>query len=591
MPYVRQTAWQEFLSREKTSPIAPASLASWLALPCLLAAIGCTGELGASGGLGNGDDGTGGPGGPGSGINGDGDGDIDKTLLPPGAAATDIRRLRQSEFRNTVRDLLPALPATFDPGEDIPHDNHVELAFAVPGTVSSLEVNRFADMAEEALELLGAGSPGTLAQCDADEATCSQQFIVDFATAAFRRPPLPQEIENLTSLYASLRNNAEATFPISEALDVVVEALLQSPGFLYRWELGPQAPQGTDGIVKYTPVELASRLSFFLWNTGPDEELLDAARTGGLDDAEGIANQARRMMTMPEFDRGIGDFVTQWLEITGLPTIVKDSGVYPNFNPGLAQAMYEEAQVFARDVFRGPDPTVTNLLTSTTSRVSPELASYYGVSPSADGSIDLTGTRKGILMQGAVQAAKGNSYRTSPVRRGKFVLNRLLCENVPPPPPDAVVDLPPADPNLTLREQLAMHASAPSCANCHSTMDPLGLAFEHFDGAGAYRDLEGTLEIDASGSITFKGNTWAFHDANELIDFLVDDLAVQDCFALQWTRYALGRFEQDAEEGSVARILAAHRDAALDLSELVVAIVTSMPFTHRALREGEATSL
>lgn len=508
--------------------------------------------------------------------------------LPIGASATDLRRLRKVEFRNSVRAFLDQLPDDFDPAADLPRDNHVELAFAVPGTVSELEVKRFADLSQEAIERLGPQAPGSTYVCASDEDTCAREFIVKMATKAFRRPPLEGEVDDLLALYSRLRSDPEVTFEPTEALDIVVEALLQSPGFLYRWELGPQGPTLDGDLVKYGPYEIASRLSYFLWNSSPDEELLFDAESGILSTSRGVETQTRRMMADARFDRALGDFVTQWLEVTELPSIVKDTGVYPRFTPDLARAMYEEARAYTVGVFRSREPTFTHLLTGTSTIASPELASYYGATVGEDGVTDLSRTqRRGILTQGAVLAAKGNSYRTSPVRRGKFILNRLLCASVPPPPPDAVVDLPPAGPNLTLREQLAMHASAPSCNNCHGTMDPLGLAFEHFDGAGAYRETEGNLEVDASGQLKVDGESWTFDNSTDLIELLQGDEDVQDCFATQWVRYALGRFEQEKEAGAVAHVLGAHQDAGLDLSELIVAITTSKPFTHRALRAGE----
>ncbi len=560
-----------------------------------LLSASCTGSLGP--GLGDNDE-AGGPAKPNS---PDGYQETkDGKLLPISAGATGIRRLRRLELEHSVRDLLPALPGDFDVSRDIPKDNHVELAFAVPGTVSELEVNRFSDLAEEVLLELGTQSPGAMFSCSDPEAVCAERFVSTLAEKAFRRAPLAEEVADLMSLYESLRSDPEVSFSVPEALDVVVEALLQSPGFLYRWELGPQAPAldgaALDGaaalngaaLVKFTPSEMASRLSYFLWRSPPDEILREAAKAGLLATTEDVAAQTRRMLSDPRFDAALRDFVVQWLEISELPTIVKDSGVYPTFNLSLAQAMYDEAGSFMTEVFRSSTPTLDAVLTETATTVTPELAQYYGVALSADGKADLSTTaRKGILMQGAVLSAKGNSYRTSPVRRGKFILNRLLCEEVPPPPPDAVVDLPPAQPGLTLREQLAQHASSKACSNCHSTMDPLGLAFEHFDGAGAYRELEDSRPIDASGQLSIAGVDWEFDDAGELVDLLVDEPLVHECFALQWMRYALDRFEQSVEAGAAARIIEAHETAHLNITELVVAITTSKPFSHRTLSEGE----
>lgn len=553
------------------------AVAGTLALAVLPGLIACTGELGGTAFRGK-----------------DRDDEQLKDLrdggdVPaPSAAITELRRLRKVEFREALRELFPELPTALDPARDLPEDNHVEMAFAVPGTVSELEVNRFADAASESLAELGSDSLSAKEECLVQDIACARQLIESFAKRVFRRPPSEQELLDLEVLFVELWQNDRGDFEFIEALDVVVEALLQSPQFLYRWEQGPVGPQLDGELVRFGSYEMASRLSFFLWNAPPDEALMSAADAGRLVLREEVLAQTRRMMLDERFDRALGDFITQWLEVTDLPKIVKDPDVFPDFSLELAQAMFDEARQFTVAVFRSQEPTLTELLTSTNTRVSPILAEYYGVSVNDHGEADLSGTaRVGILSQGAMLSAKGNSYRTSPVRRGKFILNRLLCRNVPPPPPDAVVDLPPADPNLTLREQLAEHASAPACRNCHRVMDPLGLAFEHFDGAGAYREVEGSLEIDASGEVSISGTEVSFEDSTELLSWLVQDESVQDCFATQWTRYALGRFEQAEEAGALALILEEHKGAGLRLPALIEAIVTSKPFTHRALSAGE----
>lgn len=511
--------------------------------------------------------------------------------LPLSAAPSDLRRLGKLELGNSVRALLPALPGDAHPAADVPKDNNVALAFSLPGTVSEIEVKRFMDLGEEVLTRLGANAPSSSVVCGGDEATCARDFVADFAGRAFRRPATPGEVDDLMVLYDKLRTDPEMAFGFAEALDVLVEAILQSPGFLYRWERGPRAPQVEGELVKYDSYEMASRLSYFLWNTMPDEELLVAAQNDELATPDQVEAQTRRMIADARFDQTLGDFATQWLELSELPTILKDTNVYPAFVPGLGQAMLDEARAFVRDVFRSSSPTLDSLLHSTASRVSPELANFYGVAPSADGVVDLgPAGRQGILMQSGFLAAKGNSYRTSPVRRGKLVLNRLLCIDVPPPPPNAVLELPPPDPNLTLREQMAEHAASPGCATCHETMDPLGFAFEHFDGAGSYRELEGNLPIDATGSLEMGGDTWSFDGAPALIDELAKSREVHDCFARQWLRYALDRFEQPEEKGAVTALLNAHEESGLDWSELLVEITRSKPFSHRALRAGEVTT-
>jgi hypothetical protein len=188
-------------------------------------------------------------------------------------------------------------------------------------------------------------------------------------------------------------------------------------------------------------------------------------------------------------------------------------------------------------------------------------------------------------------AVKGNSYRTSPVRRGKFVLNRLLCETVPPPPPNVVPKLPPPDPTKTLREQMAQHRSVASCAVCHTSMDALGFAFEHFDGAGNYRVNDGGHPIDASGSVKLEdGTTIAFQDASGLAKGLAGSPVAQQCFVRQWLRYAIDRFEQDADAAAVTFLSNAYKSSGLDTRDLIVQVTKTLPFSHRALAQGEVIS-
>jgi hypothetical protein len=250
--------------------------------------------------------------------------------------------------------------------------------------------------------------------------------------------------------------------------------------------------------------------------------------------------------------------------------------------------MQAETLAFTRDVLRGPAPTFTSLLTANYTIAQPALAQYYGVAINASGHADLSGTgRLGLLTQASVMSVKGNSYRTSPVRRGKFVLNRMLCSSVPPPPANVVPDLPPPDKNKTVREQMADHRTNPTCAACHDTMDPLGFAFEHFDGAGKFRDLDGTQAIDTSGSFELDGAPVSFKDAAELAKLLAASPEAQHCFTRQWLRYALDRFEQDADGAAAKYLEDGYVAAGLDTRKLVVDVTRTLPFSHRAPAEGE----
>ena len=513
---------------------------------------------------------------------------------PAGATAgpTEIRRLSRQELTNTVRDLFPTLPAGFTDQLDIPDDNAVALAFAQPGTVSDLEVKRFMDLSESIITALGGKLPaGTITCVGADDTACARAFIASFGKRVYRRPVDAAEASDLLALYTKLRGDPDLAYGRDDALTIVVEAMLQSPGFLYRWERGLAAPLVDGHLIKFDSYEMASRLSYLLWRSMPDATLMAAADGNHLSTPEEVAAQAQRLLADPRADEALSDFVTQWLELGPLSTSLKDATAYPTFKPELLDSMRAETVALSRDVLRGGTPTLANLLTARYTFVDAPLAAYYGVTADATGRVDLGATgRLGLLTQGSVMSVKGNSYRTSPVRRGKFVLNRLLCSSVPPPPPFAVPELPAPDPTKTVRQQMAEHRANPACASCHGVMDPIGYGFEHFDGAGKFRQTDNNLPIDSSGTIALDGATVAFNDATELATALASSADVRDCFATQWLRYALGRFEQDADAATVQHLLDFYDQSGANTRDLIVEITRTLPFSHRAIAAGEVTT-
>jgi hypothetical protein len=517
-----------------------------------------------------------------------GTGTAGTAALPNAVAATSLRRLGKLELTNTLHDLFPALPANFAATNDLPVDNPVLLAFSIPGTVSDLEVKRFMDLAEATIAALGT-KPGAQVSCAGqDETACARAFVTAFAKRAFRRPLDAVEVDDLMGLYSTLRTDPELKYGLQDALNLVVQGILQSPGFLYRWERGLAAPLLDQDGVKYDAYEMASRLSYFLWKSMPDDALFAAADANKLGTPEDVATQARRLLDSPRADAMLAEFTSQWLELGPLATSLKDDVAYPTFKPPLLDSMRAETIAFSRSVFRGPTPTFANLLTARYTVVDAPLAAYYGVTRDATGRVDLTGTdRIGILTQGALMAVKGNSYRTSPVRRGKFILNRLLCTNIPPPPPEVVPELPPPDPKKTLRQQMAEHRTMASCAACHTTMDALGFAFEHFDGAGNTRTNDRGQAIDASDMVKLDGATVTFTDAAGLATALASSPQARECFAKQWVRFALDRFEQPGEAGAVQRLQSFYAQQGFDTRALIVEITKSLPFTHRAPAAGE----
>jgi hypothetical protein len=568
-----------------------------VAVGCLALAAGlsaCTGQVG--GASGTDEPGTSPGGGVGNG-NAAGPG-VASTTGQAGAATvgqSPLRRLGKTELRNTLRDLFPMLPATFDANIELPADNDIQLAFSLPGAVSDLEVKRFMDLAEAALTALGTRSPGAQVVCaaGADQTGCARTFVTSFGKLAFRRPLDPLEVDDLMALYTKLRTDPQMAYNLQDALGIVIEAMLQAPGFLYRWERGLAAPQKDGALVKFDSYEMASRLSYYIWNSMPDTELMAAATAGKLVTPDQVAAQATRLLADKRANDTFADFVTQWLELGPLHDIIKDTAVYPAFKPELRDSMRAETIAFAQDVLRGSSPTFTSLLTAPYTFTDPRLALYYGLTPDSAGRVNLMGTpRLGVLTQGALMAVKGNSYRTSPVRRGKFVLNRMLCSTVPPPPPDVVPELPPPDPAKTVRQQMTEHQSNPACAVCHTVMDGLGYAFEHFDGAGNYQKDDRGHAIDSSGSVSIATGAapLTFQDATGLAKALAASPSAHECFARQWLRYAIDRFEQTTDAAAVAYLSKGYEGAGLDTRDLIVKITRTIPFSHRTPAEGEVLS-
>jgi hypothetical protein len=501
-----------------------------------------------------------------------------------------LRHLGKTELQNTLRDLFPTLPADYDVNVELPADNDIQLAFSLPGSVSDLEVKRFLDLAEATIAALGTNAPGNQFTCTgSDQTACARQFVTTFGKSAFRRPLDVVEVDDLVALYTKLRTDPQMNYAFQPALGIVVEAMLQSPGFLYRWERGLAAPQLDGALVKFDSYEIASRLSYFIWNSMPDAALMAAADAGKLTTPDEVAAEATRMLADPRADATLADFITQWLELGTLPDLIKDQANYPAFKPELRASMRAETVAFSHEVLRGSTPTFAALLTAPYTFVDGQLAQYYGVTPDASGRVNLSGTpRLGLLTQGALMAVKGNSYRTSPVRRGKFILNRMLCSTVPPPPPDVVPELPPPDPTKTLRQQMADHRTKASCATCHTIMDALGFAFEHFDGAGNYRANDQGHAIDASGSAMIDGvGTISFQDAAGLANALAASPAAHECFTRQWLRYAIDRFEQDTDTAAVAYLASSYENSHLDTRDLIVKITRTLPFSHRAPAPAE----
>jgi mono/diheme cytochrome c family protein len=415
----------------------------------------------------------------------------------------------------------------------------------------------------------------------AADADCGRRIISAVARRAYRRPVTDADLTVPIQFFTK----TAAADGFESGIEIALRALLTSPEFLFRVEREPdRLAQGA--AYRISDVELASRLSFFIWSSIPDDELLSAAERGRLRDASVLDAQVRRLLADPRSEALTSNFASQWLHLRNLAAAVPNLRLYPDFDDNLRQAFRRETELLFESIVR-EDRSVLNLLDADYTFLNERLARHYGIRHVYGDrfrrvSLPKDSERRGLLGHGSILTVTSHATRTSPVRRGKWILDNVL--GMPPPPPPA--DVPPlkeSEPGSgarTMREQMAAHRSNPGCATCHQSIDPLGFALENFDAIGRWRTLgEGRSAIDASGSLP--GGA-AFDGVSGLRQAL---LARPDVFVGTLTEklltFALGRGVDYTDAPAVRQI---RRDAARDdfrFSSLVAAIAKSTPFQMR----------
>jgi hypothetical protein len=356
---------------------------------------------------------------------------------------------------------------------------------------------------------------------------------------------------------------------------------------LYRAELIDGAIPGTLEPVRV--YDIANRLSYFLWSTMPDEELFELASRGELATEEEIESQVRRMLADPRAAKTIHNFYRQWLDLDVLRGTIKDETVFPGFKPEFGDSWIASVIHFVEAVHQN-EGSLTELMTSSTLYLPPDLARFYGyevVDPSADfGIYDRPGERSGLLTQPGMMALMGYPNQSSPIHRGVFVREHILCQPLPAPP-DMSLEAPEPDLDATTRERFAQHTEDTQCAACHSLIDPLGFAFENFDGAGGFRDSENGAPIDASGSLTATADAdiaGDFDSAIQMMPRLAESWEVSDCIADTWFAFAMGRLESDMDLCALERIKDRFIESDGSFQELMVAIAMSDVFRYRTIQ-------
>jgi hypothetical protein len=416
--------------------------------------------------------------------------------------------------------------------------------------------------------------------CDpATGQACVEKIVTNLAHHAYRRPPTKTEIASLMKFVAMAKASGQST---EQGIQLALEAMLVSPEFLFRAERDPN-PTDPEKIHRLSDTELASRLSYFLWSSMPDDELLGLAEAGKLKDPATLDAQVKRMMTDRKAIAFADNFAGQWLEIRNLDSIKPDPQKFPLWTPELKDAMRTETSMFFQHVLAENRP-LTEFIDAKYTFLNENLAKFYGI-PDVKGPdfrrVELaTDQRGGVLTQGSVLAVSSYPSRTSPTIRGKYILNNILGTPPPPPPPDVpALDDAKVGSEVSLRKQLEAHRANAVCASCHSKMDVLGFGLENYDAIGKWRTVDGKFPIDVGGTMP-SGKT--FQTAAEMRTILVGSMPqISRCLIEKIMTYALGRGMQTYDNRTIDQI---NKDLATDgykFQTLIYDVVRSLPFQSR----------
>jgi mono/diheme cytochrome c family protein len=498
-----------------------------------------------------------------------------------------IRRLNKAEYNNTIRDLVGI---DFKPADDFPSDD-VGYGFDNIGDVLSMPpilMEKYLAAAEQIVERAWKSPEAKKRIMIADisgrgRREAARRIVETFARRAYRRPVTKDEVDRLMGLVELAERNGDGT---ETGIQLAVQAVLISPHFLFRIERDPE-PNNPKAVHLISEHELAVRLSYFLWSSMPDDELFKLAEEGKLRQPGVLEGQVKRMLADPKAKALVKNFAGQWLQLRSLEAATPDPALFPTFNDKLRQDMLTETELFFEAVMR-EDRSVLDFLDADYTFVNERLAKHYGIEGVTGEEfrrVKLTGERGGVLTQASVLTVTSNPTRTSPVKRGKFILENILGTPPPPPAPDAgelsedkeVVEAAP------LRVRLEQHRANPNCATCHQKMDPLGFALENFDAVGAWRTKDGKFPIDSTGVLpdgkSFKGP----RELRAVLKGKAGDF--HRCLTEKLLTYALGRgleyYDKCAVDDLVKQLAKDDR-----FSVLVLAVVTSDPFQKRRGKGG-----
>jgi Protein of unknown function (DUF1592)/Protein of unknown function (DUF1588)/Protein of unknown function (DUF1595)/Protein of unknown function (DUF1585)/Protein of unknown function (DUF1587) len=508
-----------------------------------------------------------------------------------------LRHLSQLEYLNTVRDLLKDTSLTTnDVPPESPIGNFDTFPFPVPDVVGSTDANAYSSLATT-LAANAVAKIGNLLTCTptagntASESACLSTFLSTFGLNAYRRPLTATEISGFQTLYQTGRTTLALDF--NGAIGLLIEEMLQSPGFLYHWEEGPAKTvhdTTNPNVIQLDPYAVASRLAYYLTSTMPDQTLLSAAAAGQLSTADQISAQAQRLLQSSNASAAVQNFFEQLFQVTNLTSVSKDPTAYPTYEASLETAMDTEFRTFfTSNVLKGSG-LFSELFTSKSTVANQELAQVYGVTGvtgTAMQPVTLDANRSGFLTMPAFLTLNGASNDSNGIYRGHSIFMQLLC-NALTPPANVMIPTPaPPMPGQTMRQVLDVHGSNPCAASCHSQMDPFGFAFENYDGIGQYRTTDNGGAVNSVVTVNLDGTMQTVNNGVQLATLLSKSDEARQCFATQWVRYAVGRPDTDDDAASIGDAYTAFASNNFNVRNLLVGIATSRTFRFRTPAVGE----
>jgi hypothetical protein len=496
------------------------------------------------------------------------------TTPDPQAPALHARLLSPSQYNNTVQDVLKV---GGNPSKDFGGGAGTEL----DDLAVERRANAAADIARQAAAALASWSPCVPPAVAA--ATCEQQLIDRFGPLAFRHPITATERAQLKKLFdAGVTEKDFAT-----GVEWFLTGVLQSPDFLYQFAKAI-AGEMNGQFLRLPGFELASRLSFFIWDSSPDDQLYAAAAANELDDPAKLQTHVDRMLQDARFQRGITSFYTSWLQLDGLKEVARDDKA---FTTDIVNALRTSVLMGATQLYTGAQANVSSLFSGSTYYMNDALRTFYGVSGTgtAFAPVNVAGEdRRGILTHPGLMALWGRPAETNPIARGLFVRQTLMCQDIPPPPDGvAIPPLPPIMPGLSTRDRLEAHVKVAFCASCHNVFDPPGYAFESFDQVGRHRLMDSGKAIDSSGTIIDGGDLEGpFAKGDDFLQKIANSKDVKGCFAQQYFQFAVSRPAVKLDSCSLEGLKQKFVPSG-DLKELVATIAGSDSFRYR-MSEGGA---